>query len=158
MAGVRRVPNVAVQGALQELIALKQKKGKIGWLESNQYPDGTEVAYVALIQEMGSPKNGIPPRPFFRPTIAARSNTWKAQLKSGCKAILAGNETALSVMEKVAMGAAGDIRKTISGIKAPALSVNTIRNRLARGNSSTKPLVDTGLMLKTLTYSVGDVK
>lgn len=158
MAGVRRVPNVAVQESLQELIRMKQNKGKVGWLESNQYPDGTPVAYVAIIQEMGSPKNGIPPRPFFRPTIAAKSNTWRNQFKSGCKAILAGNETASTVMEKVVAGAAGDVRKTISTIRAPELSVATIQRRLSRNNTSAKPLIDTGHLLKTLTYSVGNEK
>ena len=158
MAGVRRVPNVAVQDALKELVRMKENKGKVGWLESNTYKDGTSVAYVAIIQEMGSPKNGIPPRPFFRPTIAAKSNTWKNQFKSGCKAILAGNETASTVMEKVVQGAAGEIKRTISKIQAPALSVATIRAREAKGNTSKKPLVDTGLMLQTLTYSVGSEK
>jgi hypothetical protein len=126
MAGVRRVPNVAVQDALKELVRMKENKGKVGWLESNTYKDGTSVAYVAIIQEMGSPKNGIPPRPFFRPTIAAKSNTWKNQFKSGSKAILAGNETAATVMEKVVSGAAGDVRKTISTIKTPELSPITL--------------------------------
>ena len=158
MAGVRRVPNVAVQDGLHELIRMKQNKGKVGWLESNAYPDGTPVAYVAIIQEMGSPKNGIPPRPFFRPTIAEKTNTWRNQFKSGCKAILAGNETASTVMEKVVSGAAGDVRKTIKQINAPPLSPATLRLRLSRNNTSVKPLNDTGHMLKTLPYSVGNEK
>jgi hypothetical protein len=158
MAGVRREPNVVVQEALKELARMKENKGKVGWLESNNYPDGTSVAYVALIQEMGSPKNGIPPRPFFRPTIAAKSNTWKNQFKSGARAILAGNETASTVMEKVVSGATGEIRKTISQLKTPELSLATIQRRQSRGNTSAKPLIDTGLMLQTLTYSVGTEK
>jgi hypothetical protein len=185
MAGVRRVPNVAVQDALKELVRMKENKGKVGWLESNTYKDGTSVAYVAIIQEMGSPKNGIPPRPFFRPTIAAKSNTWKNQFKSGCKAILAGNETASTVMEKVVQGAAGDVRKTIKQINSPALSPVTLQLRYWKRNgiqitgkkmvaqaahlvalglnntlsgTAAKPLNDTGLMLQTLTYSVGSEK
>lgn len=158
MAGVRRVPNVSVQSGLKELTRMGENKGKVGWLESNTYKDGTQVAYVALIQEMGSPQNGIPPRPFFRSTIAEKDKTWKAQFKSGCKAIIAGNETSRTVMEKVVMGATGDIKRKISQIKTPALSVATIRAREAKGNTSKKPLIDTGLMLQTLTYDVGQSK
>lgn len=153
--GVRRVPNPDAMRGMQELIALSKNKGKVGWFESAKYPDGTPVAYVALIQEMGSPQNSIPPRPFFRSTMAEKSKQWTGLLKSGCKAILAGNETAHSVMEKVTGKAAGDVRRKISKIREPALSQRTLDARLSRGLTSTKPLVDTGIMLQTLTHQVG---
>jgi hypothetical protein len=185
MAGVRRVPNVSVQSGLKELTRMGENKGKVGWLESNTYKDGTQVAYVALIQEMGSPKNGIPPRPFFRSTIAEKDKTWKAQFKSGCKAIIAGNKTSRSVMEKVVSGAAGDVRKKIKSITSPALSPVTLQLRYWKragipitgkkmvaqaahlvelglnntlSGTAAKPLNDTGLMLQTLTYDVGSSK
>ena len=184
MGGVRRVPNPDAAKGLKELIALGNRKGKIGWFETAKYPDGTPVAYVAMIQEMGSPKNSIPPRPFFRPTIEAQSGVWKSQFRSGAKAILAGNETAASVMEKVTSKAAGDVRRTITKITQPDLSpvtlllrkwkqgdrgVKKITGRMvgwaaAELNNgpvdlsgvSTKPLVDTGYMLETLTHKVED--
>jgi hypothetical protein len=63
----------ALEVALQ---TLGNKVGKVGWFEGAKYPDGTQVAYVATIQEYGySPKN-IPPRPFMRPTIVKYRNTW----------------------------------------------------------------------------------
>ena len=40
---------------------------QVGWFENAKYPNGTLVAYVALIQENGASdgKTIIPPRPFF---------------------------------------------------------------------------------------------
>ena len=149
-----------LQKALEEL---KQKKIHIGWLEGAKYPDGTPVAEAAAVQELGSQKDHIPPRPFFRPTIAARSNEWKKQYGDGSKAIFDGKETAGSVMQKIGLGIVGDVKKTISQITTPPLKSSTIearRNRLKNGQgaSSTidKPLVDTGYMLNSLTSEVSD--
>jgi hypothetical protein len=48
----------------------------------------------------------------------------------------------------------GDIRQTITEITTPPLSEFTLEQRLERGNSSEKPLNDTGYMLATLTSVV----
>lgn len=44
---------------------LNKKQLKIGFFEHSKYPDGTPIAYVAAIQELGY--GPIPPRPFFAP-------------------------------------------------------------------------------------------
>ena len=49
------------------LKALAKIEGKVGWFESAEYPEGTPVAYVAAIQELGHGK--IPPRPFMAPAM-----------------------------------------------------------------------------------------
>ncbi|MDL2105264.1 hypothetical protein QQJ69_19235, partial [Proteus mirabilis] len=47
---------------------LARKRLSVGFFEHSKYPDGTPIAYVASIQELGYPAGGIPPRPFLRPT------------------------------------------------------------------------------------------
>lgn len=132
-------------------------RGKAGWFESAKYENGTPVAYVASIQEFGSPQQKIPPRPFMRKTIAEETEAWRAYLASGARAILAGNETTISVMEAVAMKAAGDIAHTISEITSPALKEATVKARMRKYadkgtvGSLTKPLVDTGYMVSSVT-------
>lgn len=56
---------------------LKQLDGvetKVGWFSSARYETGQPVAGVMAIQEFGS--GPIPPRPFFRTTIAEQKQAW----------------------------------------------------------------------------------
>lgn len=143
---VRRTgPGVArLVAALRELDGLQ---AKTGWFETAKYADGTPVAYVATIHEFGYPEGGIPARPFMRPTVAEQGQAWLDMLAKGSKAILTGGATPAGVLEAVALKAAGDVAKTISGVTSPPLSPLTI----ARKKGATKPLVDTGQMIQSVT-------
>lgn len=138
------------------LKSIEKLQAKAGWMESAKYEDGTQAAYIAAIHEFGSASNGIPARPFMRPTVAAQEVEWKRQLAQGARAVLSGNTDARTVLEAVAKGAAGDVQKTISQITSPGLKDATIKNRLRKkankkkvGNL-TKPLVDTGYMMSSI--------
>ena len=140
----------------------KDKVGKVGWFESARYEDGTPVAMVAAIHEFGAPGAGIPPRPFMRPTIAAEQDNWRALAKQGAMAILKGTHTTAQVMEGIGLQAAGDIARTISQVMEPPLKPATVAakrrkraNKGVTGNLS-KPLVDSGLMISTVTNTVED--
>jgi hypothetical protein len=124
-------------------------QARTGWFETARYPNGMSVATVAIVQEHGSAANGIPPRPFFRPTIVAESNKWFRQIGDGAKAVFEGRRTALQVLETVALGAAGDVAKSIERVKSPPLKPATIKNKVTPGN--TKPLVDSGQMIQSVT-------
>ena len=150
-----------LQAALKNLDG---KVAKVGWFENSKYPDkkGTQVAQVAAIQEYGWPARNIPPRPFMRPTIIEKEKEWRNLAESGVKAILAGNETIGTVMEKIGLRAAGQVRAKITEILEPPLSPVTIYNRFHRKSDKktigllTKPLVDTGILLGTCTNIVED--
>lgn len=148
---------------LKNLVSGKDYVAKVGWFETAKYEDGTPVAYIAAIQEFGSPTNNIPSRSFMRTTIAEEKDNWMTLARSGAKAVLAGNETVRSVVEKIGMKAQGDIGKKITTIQTPPLkeaTVNARRRRLATGNKPSKtiakPLIDTGFMLRTLASAVED--
>lgn len=152
MADVKHTPSPE---AARFAVALKELNGlqtKVGWFESAKYPDGTPVAYVAAIQEFGYPEGGIPPRPFFRPTIEAKQAEWAAAVAVMAKRIAAGRMTAFQAIDALGGAAAGDVRKTISEVVAPELDKRTIAARKRRGNNSEKPLVDTRILLPTLTH------
>lgn len=160
---VKRVPGPAMKGL--EIIVkgfTDNKVAKIGWLDGSSYINGTKVAYVAAIQEFGSPVNNIPPRSFIRPTIAEKTPAWNKFFEQGAKAILAGNETPYTVLEKIGLRAAGDVRATIARGRPewPPLKESTVQARANRYANRTitgslyKQLVDTGFMLGTLTNSV----
>lgn len=111
-----------------KLKELEGVEAKAGWPTVQHYAmTETPVAYVAAIQEFGDGK--IPPRPFMRPTVAAKGKSWITLLGQGAKAVINNQAEALQVMDAVAMKAAGDVGKTITEIQAPPLSLLTLMLR-----------------------------
>lgn len=160
---IKRVKTKEAQRLQVALKNLDGKVGKVGWVHASQYIESREsVAAVAAQNEYGNPNKHIPARPFMRPTIEAESVNWSKIIEHGSKQVLKGNQTIGDVFETVGLKAAGDIRKTITKITTPPLSPVTIAARLNRRKDKntignlTKPLVDTGIMLGTLTNTVED--
>lgn len=146
----------AIKRALE---TLEKKAIAVGFFDTAKYPDGTPIAYVATIQEFGSPQNNIPPRPFMRPAEAENKAKWVKGIASGLKAALNGSTTVENALEQVGMSAAGSVRKAIKAVTAPPLSDGTISARKARRKSkgvSVKPLVDTGQLIQAVTSAVVD--
>lgn len=164
--------------AMREAIkGLDGVDAKVGWFESSKYEDGTPVAGVAYVQEFGSAKRSIPPRPFFRTTATEKRGDWAKTAEAVSRAVIQGKIAPDSVSEALALAAEGHVRSTITKITEPALSPITIELRRIRraggtvtgktvgeaakasksaffesaGGSEAKPLVDTGYMLATLT-------
>ncbi len=75
----------------------------------------------------------------------------------GSKAVIEGRRNIGQVMDAIGLKAAADIKKKISNIWEPPLSPYTIKQRLSKKSNQrvignlTKPLIDTGIMLNTLT-------
>lgn len=167
MATVKRTNPTVFKVLSDHLKELDGKVAKAGWFASSVYPNKTPVAYVAIIQEYGYAEGNIPPRPFMRPTVARETNEWRALMLSGSKAILKGNATLYEVMNGIGGKAAGDVAKTISQVFSPPLKPKTILARARRKaqrvrgkplitGTLQKPLVDTALMINTVTHVVED--
>lgn len=162
MAKVVRKPGPAAARFDTAIKALDSKVGKVGWFPSAKYDDGTPVAYVASIHEFGYPEGNIPARPFMRPTAEAKQREWGRLAKQGAKAILNGSQTAEGVLDLLGQKAAGDVAKTIAKIQSPPLAEATVDRRRAQYSdtkttgSLTKPLVDTAVMIGSITNSVED--
>jgi hypothetical protein len=156
------------------------KTAQAGFFPEAAYPDGTPVAYVAAIQEYGDGK--IPPRHPIRSAVAKSRSGWVEDLKRGAQAVVHGDISAEAVLDQVGGAMAADIQTSISDTVAPPLSPITVmlrgmrRNdpslvvtgktvgeaaaRVAEGKAnygaSTKPLVDSGLLLASVTHKVRD--
>lgn len=126
---------------------------KAGFFPSAKYgeADGGEyVAEVAFKNEYGSPLDHIPPRPFFRPAVAENKKSWSEIVRLTIKR----GGSVEDAMEAVGLQMQGDIRDALDDVTTPELSEMTLRLRQERGNSSTKPLNDTGYMRSQLTSTV----
>lgn len=158
---VRRQSSPAKDVLTKALEEADEFVAKVGWFSSSVYPDGTPVAYVASIQEFGYPPKNIPPRLGFRELAKAKSNDWSALATKLGKRIVSGKMTMFDALTLIGGVAEGDLRKQISEVTSPPLKEATIearRRRSASGEARTetgsKPLVDTGYMLATVTHLV----
>ena len=137
-------------GDSEELTKARKKsyeRHQAGFLGKYQ-SGGAPVAAVAFLQEFGSKK--IPARPFMRPTITKQSKHWGVIVSH----LIKPDAQAEDVVELIGLRMQGDIREAIVEVTSPALSEFTLEQRQARGNSSEKPLNDTGYMMATLTSVV----
>lgn len=128
MVTVTRTPGPGAAKLKTILAGLKNAETKVGVIDAVKYEDGTPVAYVAAVQEFGVPRRSIPPRPVFRPTIAEKSDVWRAKMDQLARKLEQGTSTT-EAMELIGMLAAGDIRKKYSSITSPPLSLVTLRLR-----------------------------
>lgn len=155
----------------------KASSVNVGFLAGSTYPDGTSVAAVASFQEFGAPKVGIPPRPFFRSMIQAKSPEWGPAIGD----LLNANQfDAQKTLGQAGEAIKGQLQQSIIDTSSPALSPVTLmlrkmrsdnpdlvvtgrtvaeaRAKVAAGEStagvSTKPLVDSGQLLASVDYEV----
>lgn len=119
---------------------------RVGFLESAKYSDGKPVAMIAIIQDMGAPGVGIPPRPFFRNMIANKQNEWPEAIALNLRDTGYDAQVAL---DRVGFGIAGQLRQSIIDTNAPPLAPSTIARK-----GHAKPLVDTGHMLQSIDHEV----
>jgi hypothetical protein len=126
MVSVRREAGPGAKNLEVLLKGMKGLQGQVGWFPFSRYPDGTPVAYVASIQEFGSPQNRIPPRSFMRTTITEKQESWHKIVESGSKAVLEGRAQPVDVLEAVCGKAQEDIGEKISNIYEPELRPLTL--------------------------------
>lgn len=139
---------------------IASKKLEVGFFEHSAYEDGTPVAGVASIQEFGSVANHIPPRPFFNPALEENEQKYAKIMAKNFENILEGKIDASQALGQIGEFVKGDIQQSIRAVDSPPLSERTIAARAkknSKGKASTKPLVDTGLMIQSVSYEVSDV-
>lgn len=130
MAKVKREKGQVDLKRLQEIVdEMDKKRLQVGFFESARYDEGTPVAGVAAVQEFGSTKRGIRPRPFMRPTIERSKDAWLKTIQAGAKRAVNGEGTMADVLERLGLRVAGEIRKEIAQVTQPPLSPITLALR-----------------------------
>lgn len=139
---------------------LKRYKGgevAIGWPIGNKetsakYPDNTEVLNVAAWNQYGTnpdDREGIPRRDFMTPGGQDAVEKTGPIAKAAVRAINEGKTTAEKTLKVMGQQGAASIKKAIRDLKDPPNAPGTIQQK-----RSSNPLVDTGLLVQTVTYSV----
>jgi hypothetical protein len=126
---------------------------KVGVLGTGQGapPGELTMPELAAIHEFGAPRAAIPERSFLRATADAKRREWLALLERGLRAALAERLTVEQAFGLTAQRAVADIVARIrsgAGIPPP-LQPATVRRK-----GSTRPLVDTGRLVQSISYSI----
>jgi hypothetical protein len=155
MATVKRTPGPARAAFDTAMRDLAQLEAAAGWFSSSKYEDGTPVAYIATIQEFGSPQQGIDSRSFQRATLSAKQDEYGQLIGKGARAVMAGKLSARKMLDAFGLQVAGDIRKTIADGNFKALADSTLRARARRRGVAVEsvnsdPLRDSNVMVNTL--------
>lgn len=122
---------------------LGKKSLEVGFYDTATYPNGQNVAQVAFWNEFGTIRS--PARPFFRNAIETNIKKWYASF---------GDLVSSGGSDRVVMGKLGeiirnDIAMSITKFSTPPNAQSTIEQK-----GSSKPLIDTGLMRRSVTYKV----
>lgn len=140
----------AIQDRLIELGGLTLRIGLVGpGASALEDGSGLTLAELGLLHEFGT--KDIPERSWLRGTLAARRSDI-AQLKVRVfRRILAGQVGARAGLEEIGLQIVAWIKAGIVAGIAPALATETI---LRKG--STKPLIDHGQLINSITFLVED--
>lgn len=137
------------ESAVKELADGMRGRGAyvdVGFQNGATEDDGMLTAAVAALNEYGVPSRGQPPRPFFRRMIAKEKGQWPATAGKLLK------QADYDVVE--AVGVMGDVIKeqienSIRELVSPPLAQSTVDRK-----GFSKPLIDTGNMLNSVTKVV----
>jgi hypothetical protein len=154
-----RVIKDDIKKVLAVINALEIDGVAVGVPESkNSRKDKLGNAAIAYIQNNGSPKQGIPARPFMDNGIAESAEDVALELKNGALGALASGDPKrmTTAYNRAGLVAQNAIRAAITdGDGFDALEESTLAARRARGRTGTKPLIDTGQLRRSITYVVG---
>lgn len=112
-------------------------------------------ASIGYINEKGSPKQGIPPRPFLEPGVAKVAKRCASILGVGAaEALTSFDPNKVTVAQnKAGLIAQNSVRATLTeGDGFAPLAKSTLAARARRGVTRTKPLIDTGSLRTSITY------
>lgn len=135
-----------LQQKLAELAAKLQDPGslRVGFLEGATTPNGDSIPLRAAMNEFGH--GNVPPRPFFRNMIAAKSPEWPDGIAHQLKTT---NYDTKLTLERTGEAIKGQLQESILDLWAPPLSPKTIKKK-----GFEKPLIEHGDMINAAAWEV----
>ena len=118
---------------------------RVGVLENATYPDGTPVAMVAFWNEYGTRTS--PVRAFFRTTVSENKKNWVLSVQN----LMKMHNNPQQVMGLIGVHMQEQIVQSINTWSDPPNSAYTIAKK-----GFDKPLVERGIMMRSIKSEVGD--
>lgn len=113
--------------------------------------DGTSLAMIGAVHEFGMPEKNIPERPWLHPSIIENRDKHRALNKMNLIKIMQGEMTVDEALGQLGNMAAGLAKEYVRHSSFPPLAQRTIDRK-----GSSTPLIDTGNMIQSITYSIGE--
>lgn len=120
---------------------------RVGVLENATYPDGTPVAMVAFWNEYGTKTS--PVRAFFRTTVSDQKKNWVLSVQN----LMKMHDDPKKVMGLIGEHMRGQIVQSINTWTDPPNAPYTVAMK-----GFQKPLVDTGQLMRSISFEVGGEK
>lgn len=114
--------------------------------------EGESNAVLGILHEYGSPARRIPPRPFLTPAMD--------ECKDGLAKILSSvlDKNVRNLLEKAGLYAQAQVKGYIvRGENFAPLSKMTLAARREKGFTGTKPLIETGQLLNSISYAIREM-
>ncbi|MGE4448574.1 MAG: hypothetical protein AB7E15_09785 [Azospira sp.] len=123
----------------------------VGVPEGKREEDGTPVAMIAAVHEFGSPSQGIPERPFLRVAVQRNRQKYVRLNRINLVKMLRGQATIEQALGQLGEMAKGDVQTEIrSGVFTP------LKEATKKRKGSSRPLIDTGQMVQSIAWELGD--
>lgn len=125
--------------------------------DDDLYPDGeASLVDVAMFNEFGTEsgswsQEGIPERPFLRPTLKDNKEKYRKAIASGAARAIKGTTEWNTELGKIGLRVSTDIKLKMRDVREPANSDATIEKK-----GSSNPLIDTSLLRQSITWEVRD--
>ncbi len=123
----------------------KLNKSKTGFAKKGRFVKRKNADFSSEHQ-VGEYTITIPARPYFRNMIAKNSPNWPARIAA---ALRAGNYDGAVALKSVGQSIKDDLQQSIRATDSPPNAKSTIRKK-----GFNKPLIDTGHMLRSVSYEV----
>lgn len=124
---------------------------RVGIPAGKHEEDGTPVAMIAAVHEFGSPEQGIPERPFLRITPVKQRMKYARLNRINLVKMLRGQMAVETALGQLGEMAKGDVQQEIRNGNFAPLKAETIRRK-----GSSKPLIDSGQMIQSVSWELGD--
>jgi hypothetical protein len=136
--------------AKKDIMKMNRLFTKVG-LPENGTTDGdrsmSEMITIGAVQEFGSPKKNIPPRPFVSGAFEANLKELKTFQNLQFEQVMKQKKTPEIAIAAIGEWMVGRIKRLIDSNIPPALSEKTIKRK-----GSSRSLIDTGAMKNSIQH------
>ncbi|SEO76391.1 hypothetical protein SAMN02800692_1995 [Luteibacter sp. UNC138MFCol5.1] len=108
-------------------------------------------AGILAVHEFGAPEMGIPERSVVRRSIRENVGKYRKLNLQNLRKVVRGEMSVAQALGILGAVAAGDVQLTIRNADLAPLKPETIRRK-----GSSKPLIDTGQVIQSITFEVRD--